>query len=62
MKSPSLILEGKVANKEFDVLAWWKGNQGEYPILTYIAIDLYAIPSMSAKVERVFSGFIPPFL
>src|SRR5579859_3893690 len=30
LKSPLLILGGKVANKEFDVLAWWKANQGEY--------------------------------
>ena len=53
---------GKVANKEFDVLAWWKANQGEYPILSRIAIDLYAIPGMSAEVERVFTGFVPLFL
>jgi hypothetical protein len=62
LKSPLMILRGKLANKEFNVLAWWKANQGEYPILTQIAIDLYAIPGMSAEVERVFSGFIPPFV
>jgi hypothetical protein len=62
LKSPLLILWGKVANKEFDVLAWWKANQGKYPILSHIAIDLYAIPGMSAEVERVFSGFVPFFL
>ena len=39
-----------------DILAWWKVNQGEYPIFSHIAIDLYAIPGISAKVERVFSG------
>ena len=61
LKSPALILGGKAANNEFDVLAWWKANQGEYPILSRIAIDLYAIPGMSAEVERVFSRFIPPF-
>jgi hypothetical protein len=43
-------------------LAWWKANQSEYPILSHIAIDLYAIPSMSAEVERIFSGFVPLFL
>ena len=32
LKSPLIILEGKVANKEFDVL--WKANQVEYPILS----------------------------
>src|SRR5436190_6548294 len=36
-------------------------NQGEYPILSRIAIDLYAIPGMSAEVERVFTGFVPLF-
>src|SRR5438045_5035020 len=62
LKSPLLILGGKVANKELDVLAWWKANQGEYPILSRIAIDLDAIHGMSAEVERVFSGFVPLFL
>jgi len=56
-----VILRGKLANKEFDILAWWKANQGEYPILSRIAIDLYAIPGMSAEVERVFSGLVPRF-
>jgi hypothetical protein len=27
LKSPLMILGGKVTNKEFDVLAWWKANQ-----------------------------------
>jgi len=62
LKSPLMVLWGKIANNEFDVLAWWKANQGEYPILSRIAVDLYSIPSMSAEVERVFSGFVPLFL
>ena len=62
LKNPLIILGGKVANKEFDVLAWWKANQGEYSILARIVIDLYAISSMSAEVERVFSGFVSLFL
>ena len=59
LKSLLVILGGKVAYKEFDR---WKANQGEYPILSQIAIDLYAIPGMSAEVERVFRGFVPLFL
>jgi hypothetical protein len=59
LKSPLVILAGKGANDEFDVLAWWKANQAEYPILSRIAIELHAIPGMSAEVERVFSGFVP---
>jgi hypothetical protein len=62
LKSPLMILGERVANNEFDVLAWWRVNQGEYLILSRIAIDLYAIPGMSAEVERVFSGFVPLFL
>ena len=57
LKSPLIILGGKVANKEFDVLAWWKANQGEYLILSHISIDIYAIPGMSDEVERVFTPF-----
>src|SRR5579859_3349809 len=59
LKSPLTILDGKVANNDFDVLTWWKANQSEYPILSLIAIELYSIPGMSAEVERVFSGFVP---
>ena len=57
-----MILGSRKANQEFDVLTWWKANQSEYPILSGIAIDLYAIPGMSAEVEGVFSGFVPRFL
>ena len=52
-----MILEGKKANDDFDCLTWWKANQAEYPILSRIAIELYAIPGMSAEVERIFSGY-----
>jgi hypothetical protein len=58
LKSPLVILGTRVANAEFNVLAWWRANQAEYPILSRIALDLYAIPGMSAEVERVFSGSI----
>ena len=57
-----LILSGELTHRGFDILAWWKANQGEYPILSHIAINLYIIPDMSAEVERVFSGFAPLFL
>jgi hypothetical protein len=62
LKSPLLILGKRTANEEFNVLAWWKANQEEYPILSRIAIERYAIPGMSAEVERVFSGFKPLYL
>jgi len=56
LKSPLMVLEGRRANNDFDCLAWWKSNQEEYPILSSLARELYAIPGMSAEVERVFSG------
>jgi hypothetical protein len=58
LKSPLVVLAGRVANDEFNVLEWWQTNQGEYPILSRIAVELYSIPGMSAEVERVFSGFL----
>ena len=58
LKSLLMILEGKKANIEFDCLA----NQAEYPILSRIALELYAIPGMSAEVERIFSGYFFCFI
>jgi hypothetical protein len=59
LKSPLMNLGTSAAHNAFDVLEWWKANQGEYPVLSRIALDLYAIPGMSAEVERVFSGYLP---
>lgn len=56
LKSPLMVLHGTMANKTFDVLAWWKANKAEYPTLFRIAVELFSIPGMSAEVERVFSG------
>jgi len=58
LKSPLMVLQGKVANKSFDVLEWWKANKAEYPTLFRIAVELFAIPGMSAEVERIFSGCV----
>lgn len=58
LKSPLIVLGNRTANDKFDVLQWWRVTKEEYPILSHIAIDLYAIPSMSAEVERAFSGFV----
>ena len=55
LKSPLMVLQGKEANKLFDVLEWWKANKAEYPTLFRIAVELFAISGMSAEVERVFS-------
>jgi len=53
-----MILQGKAANKSFDVLEWWKANKAEYPTLFRIAVKLFSIPDMSAEVERIFSGCV----
>ena len=40
------------------MLEWWKANKAEYPTLFRIAVELFAIPGMSAEVERIFSGYV----
>jgi hypothetical protein len=41
-----------------DVLAWWleDSQQGQFPLLSQLAVTLLSIPAMSAEPERVFSG------
>ena len=43
------------ARKDEDVLEWWKKHQHILPLLSTIAKKVLAIPSSSAKSERVFS-------
>ena len=35
---------------------WWTQNQKDYLRLSQMALDILAIPAMSAEVERVFSS------
>ena len=35
---------------------WWIQHQSDYPFLSIMALNLLAIPAMSAEVERVFSS------
>jgi hypothetical protein len=39
-----------------DALPWWVQQQGQYPALGTMAIDILSIPGMSDEPERVFSG------
>lgn len=39
-----------------DVLAWWKKNGSNMPLLSQIARDILAIPMASSSSERVFSA------
>jgi hAT family C-terminal dimerisation region len=41
---------------DFDVLAWWKAHEADYPILAMMARDLLAIPASSVPSERAFSS------
>ncbi|KAL4353891.1 hypothetical protein GQ457_06G009720 [Hibiscus cannabinus] len=39
----------------FDILAWWKMNGPQFPILQVIARDIYAIPISTVTSESTFS-------
>ena len=49
-------LAGNMADKNVNVLEWWKHNSDTYPCLARIARDYLAIPATSAPAERAFSG------
>ena len=40
---------------DFDILAWWKGNKGKYPIMVRIVKDIIAIPVSTVASESAFS-------
>jgi len=44
------------ADRQTDVLQWWKLHAQEYPHLAAMARDYLAISATSAPIERVFSG------
>lgn len=41
---------------EFCILAWWKSNENNFPILSKLARTVLAIPPSSSKPESDFSG------
>ncbi|KAK2641515.1 hypothetical protein Ddye_023278 [Dipteronia dyeriana] len=53
-------LDEQVENNspDFDILSWWKGNKGKYPILAKIARDILAIPMSTVVSESVFSAWV----
>ncbi|CAM0945050.1 unnamed protein product [Alopecurus aequalis] len=40
---------------KFDILAWWKANSIEYPILASMARDVLAVPASTVASESAFS-------
>jgi len=51
MVDPPLRLSG-----QFDILAWWKNQADEYPILSKIARDLLAVQVSTVASESTFSA------
>ena len=39
-----------------NIIRWWQDHVAEYPRLSWMALNILAIPAMSAEVERVFSS------
>ena len=35
---------------------WWLERRAQYPKLSIMALNVHAIPAMSAEVERIFSS------
>ena len=44
-----------VSGKDVEILLWWKVHEAVLPLLSKLAWRVLAIPSSSAKSERVFS-------
>ncbi|KAH9713715.1 BED-type domain-containing protein [Citrus sinensis] len=43
------------STSQFDILSWWKNNQGKYLVLAKIARDFLAIPVSTVASESAFS-------
>ncbi|EXU94577.1 hAT family dimerization domain protein [Metarhizium robertsii] len=47
--------QGPIRRENLNPILWWKDHQEEYPRLSKFALDILAIPAMSADPERTFS-------
>ena len=43
------------ADSSIDLLLWWKVHQQQFPLLSNLAMIVFAVPAASSKSERVFS-------
>jgi len=46
----------KANNNTFDILAWWKNQKDEYPVLSIIARDVLAMQVSTVASESAFSA------
>ncbi|KAI3743136.1 hypothetical protein L1987_60839 [Smallanthus sonchifolius] len=42
-------------HQDFDILAWWKGNESTFPVLSAMARDLLTVQAFTVASESVFS-------
>lgn len=49
-------IESPCANKDVDILTWWRDHENVYPILAKMAKDLLSVMATSVPVERLFSN------
>jgi hypothetical protein len=47
--------QGPIRRENLNPILWWKDHREEYPRLSKFALDILAIPAMSADPERTFS-------
>ena len=38
-----------------DLIEWWMARQGQFPVLSQLALDILAIPAMTTDCKRSFS-------
>ena len=41
--------------ENFDILAWWKGNESQFPVLAAITRDLLTVQASTVASESAFS-------
>lgn len=51
-----LSLNKEPHGKHFDILQWWKVNEGTFPNMAKIARDILSVPASSISSESAFSG------
>jgi hypothetical protein len=42
-------------NQSLNPIKYWQAHQNQFPVLSQLALDIYAIPASAADCERTFS-------